>query len=322
MTMKELAKLANVSVSAVSKAFSEADDISLETKEHIFSLAKEYGCYGKFYKGKYHKKIVAIICPELLGNYYTYFVDILRELIEAAECMCVVSADNFSSAKQAELIDYYISYLKVDGLIVFNLSTSIKKAYDTPIVSLFSESSEHIDSVTTDMRGAIHRAVDTLAELGHNKIAFIGEPLTRSKAEFFQQAIATHSQCSAFLVESTQRFEKAGEDGVRQLIENHPPVTAIVCAYDNIAYGAIRQLKKEGFLVPQDISVIGIDNNIVSEYTKPSLTTIDTNPREVCQIAWELLHRKLFDHGFKAQQSIVIKADLVLRESISHVKVP
>ena len=113
MTMKELAKLANVSVSAVSKAFSEADDISAETKEHIFSLAKEYGCYGRFYKGKYHKKVIAIICPELLNGIYTCVVNCLRELIEAADGMCVVSADNFSASKQAELIDYYISYLKV-----------------------------------------------------------------------------------------------------------------------------------------------------------------------------------------------------------------
>ena len=318
--MKELAKLANVSVSAVSKAFSEADDISQETKEHIFSLAKEYGCYGKFYKGKYHKKVVAIICPELLGNYYTSFVDLLRELIEAANGMCVVSADNFSAAKQAELIDYYISYLKVDGLIVFNLNTPLKKAYDTPIVSLFSEYPGPIDSVTIDMRSAVHRAVDTLFEYGHRKIAFLGEALTHAKAAYFQQAIVSLPLCEAFTVESTQRFEKAGEDGVRQLLEQYPPVTAIICGYDNIAYGAIRQLKKEGYLVPQDISVIGIDNNIVSEYTKPSLTTIDTNPREVCQIAWELLQRKLLDQGFKARQSIVIQANLVLRESIGQAK--
>ena len=56
MTMKELAKLANVSVSTVSKAFAEADDVSEETKNHIFNIAKEYGCYGKFFKGKYSKK--------------------------------------------------------------------------------------------------------------------------------------------------------------------------------------------------------------------------------------------------------------------------
>ena len=145
--MKELAKLANVSVSSVSKAFSEADDISEETRAHIFQLAREYGCYGRFFKGKYHKKIVAIICPELIGNYYTCFIDCFRELIEAADGMCVVSADHFSPSKQAELIDYYIAYLKVDGLIVFNLNAPIKKAYDRPIVALFSNNASYVDFV-------------------------------------------------------------------------------------------------------------------------------------------------------------------------------
>ena len=51
--MKELARLANVSVSTVSKAFKEADDISEQTRQHIFDVARKMGCYGKFYKGKY-----------------------------------------------------------------------------------------------------------------------------------------------------------------------------------------------------------------------------------------------------------------------------
>ena len=58
MTMNELAKLANVSVSTVSKAFSDADDVSEDTKDLVFAIAKEQGCFGKFYKGKYHKKII------------------------------------------------------------------------------------------------------------------------------------------------------------------------------------------------------------------------------------------------------------------------
>ena len=68
MTMRELARLANVSVSTVSKAFADADDVCRETKEHIFRIARETGCYGKFYKGKYSKKIYAIICSELISN--------------------------------------------------------------------------------------------------------------------------------------------------------------------------------------------------------------------------------------------------------------
>ena len=85
MTMRELAKLCNVSISTVSKAFLDADDVSSNTKKHIFEIAKENGCYGKFYKGKYHKKIIGVICPELEGLYYTGFITELKRLMEKSD---------------------------------------------------------------------------------------------------------------------------------------------------------------------------------------------------------------------------------------------
>lgn len=319
MTMKELAKLANVSVSSVSKAFSEADDISEETRAHIFQLAREYGCYGRFFKGKYHKKIVAIICPELIGNYYTCFIDCFRELIEAADGMCVVSADHFSPSKQAELIDYYIAYLKVDGLIVFNLNAPIKKAYDRPIIALFSSIASYVDFVQVDMCGALDRAVSLLMDYGHKKMAFLGETLTKSKEEHFLAAVAGHGCGEAIAIKSLFRFEKAGEDGISQLLERQPDTTAVICAYDSIAYGAIRQLKAVGLQVPQDVSVIGIDNISTSEYTKPTLTTIDTKPGEVCRVAWELLQKKMQNAGYGVRQTIVIQTRLILRDSVTRI---
>ena len=70
MTMRELAKLANVSVSTVSKAFHDAEDISEETRNLVFETAKQYGCFGKFYKVKFPKQVIAFICPEL-GSGFT-----------------------------------------------------------------------------------------------------------------------------------------------------------------------------------------------------------------------------------------------------------
>jgi DNA-binding LacI/PurR family transcriptional regulator len=91
MTMRELAKLANVSFSTVSKAFTEAEDVSRETKEYIFKIAKQNGCFGKFYKGKYSKKIIAIITPEIISDYYTIYVEKLRQLIEKNDGIAIIS---------------------------------------------------------------------------------------------------------------------------------------------------------------------------------------------------------------------------------------
>ena len=155
MTMRELAKLANVSVSTVSKAFCDADDVSYETKQYIFDIAKQHGCYGKYYKGKYSNKIIAIICPELVSNYYSNYVGLLQKIIESNNCIPIISADHFDKGTQAELIEYYASYLKVDGIIVLGLRTPIKKGYNSPIVALFSSVDTSVDTVNTDIDSVI-----------------------------------------------------------------------------------------------------------------------------------------------------------------------
>ena len=198
-----------------------------------------------------------------------------------------------------------------------SLKTPPKKAYDTPIVALYPERIVHIDSVIIDIHGAIQHAVDTVIAYDHKKIAFIGDPFTHRKATYFRDAAAAHRCCEAFIIESSHRFEQAGEDGVRQLLEKYPETSAIICGYDRIAYGAIQQLKAANLQIPQDISVVGVDNLGTSEYIEPALTSFGINIQETCQIAWDLLYRKIRNQGFRATQNIVVQTELVLRESLA-----
>lgn len=320
MTMRELAKLANVSVSTVSKAFCEADDVSEETKQHIFKIAKQHGCYGKFYKGKYSKKIIAIICPELASNYYTSFVERLQKILESNNCIPMIATDHFKSSIQAELIEYYASYLKVDGIIVLGLSTKLKKGYDTPIVAMFSSVDTSIDNIRVDFKSAIFDAVNLLYQYGHRNIAFLGEHLTKEKEIYFREAMKKSNNNSPYTYESDYRFEEAGEDGIRQLLAVQPDCTAIICAYDNIAFGALKELKRNGLHVPEHISVIGLDNINTSKYMETSLSSIGPNPDEVCMVTWELLNKKMQNPFTYSNQEIVIRGNLVIRESVARLQ--
>ena len=312
MTMRDLARLANVSISTVSKAFHGAEDVSEETRQQIFTLAKEH---GKFYKERFHKQIIAIICPELGSPYYTGYVERLQKIIEQNEGIALISTDHFRPGAQAELIDYYASYLRVDGIFVINLTDVPKRGYEIPIVSLLSGSSS-FDTVSFDMNSAIRDAVQSLRSLGHEKIAFIGEPLTRYKAKIFAEAMEI-DQTDDCIVESPHRFEKAGEDGVMELLRRSGDYSAIICGYDNIAFGVIKQLKKRGYQVPEDFSVVGIDNISASEYTDTPLTTIDTQPDEICLIAWDLMQKKQQSKYYRSNQRITISGKLILRESVA-----
>ena len=95
MTMRELAKLANVSVSTVSKAFHDAEDISDKTRKLVFDTAMKHGCFGKFYKGKFHKQIIAIICPEVGSSFYTAYVEQIQRIVEDSNGITLISAGTF-----------------------------------------------------------------------------------------------------------------------------------------------------------------------------------------------------------------------------------
>ena len=313
MTMRELAKLANVSVSTVSKAFHDAEDISDKTRKLVFDTAMKHGCFGKFYKGKFHKQIIAIICPEVGSSFYTAYVEQIQRIVEDSNGITLISTDHFNSTAQAELLDYYASYLQVDGIIVFNLSTSIKKGYDIPIVSIFGNTDHTIDAVHVNLEAPILEAVELLHDLGHKKIAFIGEKLTTKKANIFSKVVSPEDSIK---IESQYRFEEAGKDGIRQLLSTSDAYSAVICAYDNIALGAIKQLRRSGYRVPEDFSVIGINNISSSEHAETALTTIDTNPAEVCMLAWDIIQKKQQSKYYHSKQNITITAKLIIRESV------
>lgn len=320
MTQRELAKLANVSFSTVSKAFNNSDDISEETRLRVFEIAKQYGCYGDFFKGKYHKKTIAIICPEIASGYYAEFIKRFQELIESDGNVALISSNNFNRDKADELIEYYSSYIKADGIITFELQNRFKKHCNIPMISIFSEPSPYYDTVEVDLQCAIFDAVRLLDSLGHKKIVFLSEKLTHSKAELYKNAMKRIENGNIDVIESKYRFEKAGEDSVKRLLEAQKAFTALLCAYDNIAFGAIKELKRSGLSVPDDVSVIGIDNISESEYAEPPLTTIDSKPEAVCTAAWELLKKKIDNPNICTAKNINIAAELIIRETAAKVK--
>lgn len=320
MTMKELANLANVSLSTVSKAFCDAKDVSDETKNHIFRIAKQQGCFGKYYKGKYAKKIIAIICPEVVSAYYSAYVECLQDIIEKNNGIVLISVDHFNTHKQEELIEYYAAFLKVDGIIVLGLRQPLKKSFNLPLVAIGNTFDPKIDSVNCDFEPAVFQAVDHLKQLGHKNIAFIGEPLTTLKKSLFQKAMGNIADDADNIIVVNSRFEKAGKDGAKLLLQKETPYTAVICAYDPIAIGAIKQLQESGYQVPRDFSVIGMDNVSWAEYTETSLTSIDTHTEEICHAAWELLHKKQKNIYYKATQKISLTGTLICRESTGPAK--
>lgn len=319
MTMRELARLSGVSISTVSKAFSDAPDVGDETREHIFAVAKQYGCYGKFYKKKYPKKVVAILASELSAH-YTDFVRRLERFIDRNGGIAVVAEDHFDTARQAELIEYFASYLHVDGILVFDLRAEIKKGYDIPIVSLFTCADKRVDAVLSDFTDAIATLLSRLYELGHRRVAFLGESLTARKENRVREVASRRSDLEILCIRTEKRFEDAGADCVKRWIAARDASTALVCAYDDIAIGAMKALQLAGYAIPEDVSVIGMDNISTATYLDSALSSVDMCPDEICAAARELLWRKQKNPYYRSNKDIVVKAKYIERASVGRAK--
>ena len=296
MTLTKLAQLAGVSVSTVSKALSESTEISEATRAAVIALAKEHGCYEKYYNPKYQKKLIAVVCPEVLGNHYGRMATEMEKAITAYGGTMVLSVFGFSPEKQRELIEYYTKFARADGIIVIEPAEKIHNDTDIPIVQVGPENeSRDVDCVQAELGPAMEEAVRYLRKLGHRQIGFVGEELAtpeyrafldmakRAKLEIVPHHVAV----------SRARFEEAGRDAMEKILSAGDPPTVVFAAYSHIALGAERCLTEKGYHVPRDMSLICMDDILAHSYRDGNLSCIRMHIDELCASAMELLFAKL-----------------------------
>lgn len=321
MTLRELAIAAKVSVSTVSKAFNNSHEISSDTRERIFEIAKQYGCFHKYYKDHYPNKVVAVICPEIKSNHYSEQVEYIQDKLAGYGIEVLIATDDFNAVRQQRIISLLTEHTKVDGIIVYELRASVPKGMEIPLVSIgTAEEIRHTDAIRGNQKKNFSTAIAHLRELGHSKIAFIGEPLTQTSLETFQQIMQNYELDSDLVFTAEGRFEEAGKDGVRHLLESGKPFTALFCAYDYIAIGAIKELKKYGLRVPEDISVVGNNNIRTAGHLDKGLTTIDQSNEAFCDLACELLTKKIENPYYCSGTTIEISGTLIVRETTGPCK--
>lgn len=313
ITLSKIAKLANVSVSTASKAFSGSNEVNKETREMVFNIAKKYGCFKKFYNVKYPKLVIAIIAPEFNSIYYTRYMSFIRKGLEKENCELCVSTTNFSIENERALIEYYYKHADVDGVIIIGSRTDITEHCEIPVVLVNPEISPlHCISVLCDIKPAICESVDYLIEKRVDSIGFIGERLTDKKLELFNQ-ILKEKEITPYVSISDERFEAGGYSAMESFFLRKQVPRAIVCGYDYMAIGAIRCIYDHGLSVPQDIAVMGMDDIPEAKFLNPPLSSISIPTEKLCRIAAEAVIKKINGETTKHRQ--IVTSEFNLRRS-------
>lgn len=328
MTLSKLARLANVSVSVVSKAFSGRDDISDSMREHVFAVAREHGCFHKFYHARYDKPVIAVIIPEAISKYYIDYIEILKRDIEENGYTMLLSISNFDPLLTNELVRYYTSHSKVDGLIIVDSDCEAAEDTDTTIVSVTADGSITVanSSVIFSVKEGISDALSTLHSLGHERIAYVGEPLTTDKKDAFVSVLESLglSIPDGYIYTSYHRFADAGRDGVSHLFSLASPPTAIIGAYGYITEGIISALSERGLNVPLDVAVISMDAHPVITHNGVTVPHLSSGIEELCERATEIIKGKISNPKGKncgcGKIKITIPSVFIKSENISKLR--
>lgn len=325
MTHKKIAELANVSVSTVSKALSGSKEVSAEITDEIKRIAIETGYFKEKNKRKLDSlklktALIAIVCPEITGVWYSTMITDIKKQVEALGGQIAIYIYDFETEKMVQILEMLMLRSGVDGIILMG-SAPEGLTLTLPMVCFENTSASTWDSVSSDTKQIFLDIVAYLTSKGHSQIGFVGEINTMKKYEAFKEAMKVHGHTvnEEFVYITDSRFELAGYKAAAAMQASGKYPTAVVTAYDEIALGLIHMLNENGISVPDDISVVGCNNIPAAAYAQLPLTTVDMLWSEQCSVIVELLYDKIFHDNTQVYQ-IPLRHQLIERKSVSDIR--
>lgn len=320
MNHKKIAELAHVSPSTVSKALSGSSEISRETAEKIRQIAIDTGYFKEKNKRKrdYSNNsslIIAAIVPEVTGFYYSTIINCIKNEIESHGGYIAVYIYDFDKNKANKILESIILHGATDGIIMFSEPELAAKP-NIPIVVFGKSLNKNYDSINYDVSALLDDMVKYLSTLGHSEIGFVGELYTLNTLKAFKDALKNNGipVNDEFVYIINGRFETIGIEATKKLTSQQHRPTALIAAYDEVAMSLIHELTKNGIAVPDNISVMGINNISSSAYAQIPLTTVDTFSAELYRTAVEHLFDKIINETTVVKH-IIIQHKIVERES-------
>lgn len=325
-TLEDLAKLAGVSVSTVSRALNDQPSISTRTKQRIWALAREREYPFRRYMpaGPIGAEgSIAIVLPRTHGRplpfSHPFFLELFASIGEAARDRgCDFTVSHIVPATYDDLF-VAVTTSRATGVIFLGQSTlheSFNQLAQTEAkfaVWGAQMQGQKYCSVGSDNLLGGRRATLHLARLGRKRIVFLGEtdPEAMQRRNGYLEALKESGlDPDPSLVVGVHFELESGEAAVNRLLQRKIAFDGIVASSDLIALGAIRALKQAGRSVPGDVSVVGYDDMLLSRLSTPSLSTIKQDTDK----AGRLLVSKALDAPGD-NRSERLPTDLIIRES-------
>jgi DNA-binding LacI/PurR family transcriptional regulator len=331
-TMKTVAELAGVSVQTVSAVINGDDRITPETAARVRAAVKQlnYRPYSVARSLRTRRtKTIALVVSDIANPVFASMASTAEDQAHAHGYSMVV----YNTRDDLEREESYMRTAAdrwVDGVIFVSAqdrvtSVEMLTSVGIPVVAVDRMPEGYNGpSVTLDNLAAGRMAANHLLALGHRQIAHIAGPLhlrlARERLEGFQSVIGAAPQAAPLRLADAGDWECAsGYHAMQTLIAQAPQLTAVFAANDRLAIGAMQAVHQAGLRLPDDISLIGLDDIEVAAYQIPPLTTIRQSFAELASLGVQLL-LDLLQGNAVAQTQIVIQPELIKRNSTSEYR--
>lgn len=316
-TVHDVAAIAGVSPSTVSRCFSNSAIVKEVTRDRVLSIARELGYEPNLLArmlNKQESSIVAVLTSDFSNPFQPWLIEKLTESLRSLGMMPLLLKSLSVEEPADELVQLALSY-RVAAVIVTVLSPSdavIRRCYEaeTPLILLnrVAEDSRAI-SVCSDLRAGGARAADILVEGGHERIAMItgrvGAWTNSMRRGGFRHRLDELGH-DLVAVECGQYTYEAGAAAAARIMDAAPRAEAIYACNDAMAFGAIDCLRiRKGLRVPEDVAVIGFDDVPMAGWAGYSLSTIHQPVNRLIERTREIVTRP--DRGLELAGSVIMQ---------------
>jgi LacI family transcriptional regulator len=325
-----VAELAGVSLATVSRVINPGGGarVSEKTREKVLAAMRELGYQPNSIAQSLATRssnAVGVLVSELHGPFFGAMLSAIEQTLKSAGKFLLVAAGHNDENQEREAVRFLVSR-NCDALIVHAEGLTDKFLVDhdhntTPLVVMNRKVRGLADqcfSLNNELGGYL--ATKCLLRHKHKRIAYVSGPLDWVDAK---QRLAGHKRALAeagvsfdarLLIEGDYR-ETCGQEALNKLFAKEIPFTAVVCANDGMAAGAMAAAHERGLDLPRDLSIVGFDDAPISRYVYPKLTTIHYPIADMGDMAARWVLRHVYEQHQEVQQ--VFEPKLVERDSVT-----
>jgi DNA-binding LacI/PurR family transcriptional regulator len=327
--LAEVARKVGVSEATVSRVLNEKPGVSESTRKTVLTALDVLGYERPTKLRGERARLVGLVLPELQNPIFPAFAEVIGGALAQNGYTPVLCTQTAGGISEADYIDLLLQQ-RVSGVVFvggayaqqdashehyerlreLNLPTVVVNA---PIDNL------RFATVSCDDAVAMEQAMAHLVQLGHTRIGLLLGPTDHVPSQRKLAAARRFAEASAFelteeqVVHSLYSLE-AGHAAATRLLQTG--VTAIVCASDQMALGAVRAVRRSGRSVPGDVSVVGFDDSALMNAVEPPLTTIRQPIEPMGRMIIELLIRQIRGDS-ASKDEFLFEPELVVRGSTS-----